>query len=197
MGRTGGSACPAPWTLQEILSFSVPEKSIYLALLQVDADWEMEVRAQPWQHVCSEPVLGCTPVSPPLCFTIPWTWGSRTCESAALTQKSPMGLIQAPPAVVDPVASQQCHEAPNSLSVAFPAAWGGVGAPPLCWGLCWRSVPHRILHHGEQGCMDPWVGSRVLGQPRLWGGCFFFSEKPSPSLLHALQTLCSALGASW
>ena len=46
MGRSGGGACPAPWTLQEILSFSIPERSIYLVLLQLDAGWEMEVPAQ-------------------------------------------------------------------------------------------------------------------------------------------------------
>lgn len=46
MVRRGRGVCPASWTLQEILSFSIPEKSIYLVLLQLHAGWEMEVPAQ-------------------------------------------------------------------------------------------------------------------------------------------------------
>lgn len=47
MVRRGRGACPAPWTLQEILSFSNRlERSIYLVLLQRHVGWEMEVPAQ-------------------------------------------------------------------------------------------------------------------------------------------------------
>lgn len=94
------------------------------------------------------------------------------------------GSPQAPHAVVDPVASQQCHKELNSLSVAFPAAWGGVGAGPLCWGLCWRSALHEALHCGERGCMDSSVGSREFwDSPAFREGWFFFFSRGTISII--------------